>query len=442
MKVSIVGLGYVGLVTAVCFASKGIETVCYDVDEDKLKKVSRGIAPIYEPGLEELLTQSVRGGKLRVSSRCSEVVHNTDLTMITVGTPGDQDGRVDLSQVKSAAAEIGEALVRDNKKHLVVVKSTVPPGTTAGLVRSIIEDESGKTCGVGFSLCVNPEFLREGNAVYDAMNPDRIVIGEVDEGSSAKLLMLYEEFYGERLPPVLITNHVNAELIKYANNLFLAMRVSAINMIANICQRIPGADVEVVAKGIGMDHRIGPHFLRAGLGWGGSCWPKDLMGLKHLSRELGVDVPLLDATIEVNENQPRMAVRLAESELGELRGKRVSVLGLAFKPGTDDVRGAISIKLVGLLLERGAEVVVYDPVAMRNARAVLHDSVSYADSAQECIKDSDCCFIVTEWEEFKSLKPQDFVKLMRNPILIDGRRIYDPREFMGKLRYKAIGLGT
>ncbi|MCS7142282.1 MAG: UDP-glucose/GDP-mannose dehydrogenase family protein [Aigarchaeota archaeon] len=437
----VLGLGYVGLVTAACLSSRGIRTFCYDVDVEKLRSLRRGLSPIFEPGLKEMIRDVVDSGTLIVTDSLDDVIRNTSIAFITVGTPSSPDGQVDLSYIRAVSENIGAALRGRPDGYLVVVKSTVPPGTTAGVIKPVIEGGSGRSCGRGFSLCVNPEFLREGNAVYDTLNPDRIVIGEVDPGSSRPLIELYTKFYGERRPPTLITNHVNAELIKYTNNLFLAMRVSAINMIANVCQRIPGADVTVVAEGVGMDRRIGPHFLRAGLGWGGSCWPKDLRGLRYLARSLNVEVPLIDATIEVNEQQPLLAVKMASEMLGTLRGKRVAVLGLSFKPGTDDIREATSLKLIRHLLESGATVVAYDPAAMENARRVLGNSITFARSPRDCLDGADCCILVTEWEEFKSLTPLDFAGRMRFPLLIDGRRVYDPTVFSKGLRYVAVGLG-
>jgi UDPglucose 6-dehydrogenase len=283
--------------------------------------------------------------------------------------------------------------------------------------------------------------LREGAALHDTFNPDRIVIGECDKRSGDALESLYREFYAEKTPPLLRTTPVNAELIKYANNAFLAMKISFINTIANICERIPGADVTVVAKGIGLDKRIGSTFLNAGLGYGGSCLPKDLRALIQHSRSLGYEPKLLEAVEEVNSSQPQKAIELCKELVGELRGKRIAVLGLAFKPNTDDTRNAVSIKVVKRLLEEGAKVVVYDPKAMDNARRIFGGDVEYARGAEECLKDSECAIIVTEWDEFRKLKPEDFMKLMKTPAVVDGRRIYDPRVYSGKLKFKAVGLG-
>jgi UDPglucose 6-dehydrogenase len=434
-------MGYVGLCTAVAFASRGYTVVASEADPEKASMISRGAPPFYEPGLDEMLVEVLRSGRFRCTTSTEKAVLDTDVTFITVGTPSKPDGSVDLSYVESSAEEIGRALSSKGSYHLVVVKSTVIPGTTENVVKPILERSSRKRCGVDFGLCVNPEFLREGSALYDTFNPDRIVIGECDERSGDVLESLYKEFYAEKMPPLLRTSPVNAELIKYANNAFLAMKVSFINTIANICERIPGADVTVVAKGIGLDKRIGSLFLNAGLGYGGSCLPKDLRALIQHSRSLGYEPKLLEAVKEVNDGQPRRAIELCKELVGELRGRRVAVLGLAFKPNTDDMRDAVSIKIVKRLLEEGARVVVYDPRAVENAKKVFGSSVEYATSVEECLRGSECAIVVTEWEEFRRLKPEDFLRLMKEPVVVDGRRIYDAELFSSRLRFAAVGLG-
>ncbi|MEM0457230.1 MAG: UDP-glucose/GDP-mannose dehydrogenase family protein [Nitrososphaerota archaeon] len=438
-KICIIGSGYVGLTMAACFASRGIKVTCVDIDKERIEKIKKGEPPIHEPGLKEILAKVTSDGRLKVTEDYAEGMKDTEFSFICVGTPSKPDGSIDLSYVTSAAEAVGKNLRLASKNHLVVVKSTVVPGTTSRIVAPILESSSGMKIGRDFGLVFNPEFLREGSAVEDTFNPDRIIIGEHDEGSGKKLLALYKEFYNNLLPPYIITNTVNAELIKYANNAFLATKISFINEIANICQRIPGADVEIIAKGIGLDKRIGPLFLKAGLGYAGPCLPKDLSALISHAQSLGYDPLLLRAVQHANENQPYQAVLIAKNLLSTLKGKRVALLGLAFKPNTDDVRCAISLKLIDRLLKEGAQVVVFDPKGLENAKKLLGDTVLYADSAIECIKDADCCIIVTEWDEFKKLRPEDFVKFMRSPIVIDGRRVYDPKEFGNKLTYAAIG---
>ncbi|MCC6018809.1 MAG: UDP-glucose/GDP-mannose dehydrogenase family protein [Candidatus Verstraetearchaeota archaeon] len=437
--ISFFGLGYVGLTTATCLASRGFKVICYDVDESKVDAVNSGRAPFFEPKLDELLRRAVEEGYLKAVKDPKTAVLNSEVTFITVGTPSRDDGSIDLTYVKSASRMIGEALRLKSGWHLIVVKSTVQPTTTENVVGRIIEETSGRRCGDGFGLCMNPEFLREGNAVEDTFKPDRIIIGEVDKRSGDFLEEIYREFYGDDLPPIIRTSPVNAELIKYANNSFLAMKVSFINMIANLCQKIPGADVEIVARGIGLDRRIGPLFLKAGAGWGGSCFKKDLEALLDYAIKNCVELPLVEATLKVNRSQPYRVVELARELIGDFRGRRVSVLGLAFKPGTDDMRDAVSIRIVRRLVEEGAKVVVYDPKAMDNAKRIFGGDVEYANSVEECLKNSECAIIVTEWDEFRKLKPEDFIRFMRNPVVVDGRRIYDSNVYSRKLKFKAIG---
>jgi len=440
-RIAVVGSGYVGLTVGVCFASRGFRVFCVDVDVERVQRINRGEAPFYEPQLGGLLRGAVNRGLLSSTTDVAEAVADADFSFICVGTPSLPDGHVDLSQVRAAASAVGRALRDKSGYHVVVVKSTVVPGTTLGVVLPLLERESGKKLGNGFGLAVNPEFLSEGSAVDNFLHPDRIVIGCCDERSENALEQLYGEFYGDDMPPVVRVSPSTAELIKYASNAFLAMKVSFINTIANICERTPGADVVDVARGIGLDRRIGRLFLRAGLGYGGPCFPKDIRALVSYSKDVGYEPVLLEAVERVNELQPLRAVELAKRLVGSLRGRRVAVLGLSFKPNTSDMRDAISIKLIRRLLNEGAEVVVYDPAAMDEARKIFGSSVAYASSARECIRGADCCIVVTEWDEFKELSPDDFLGEMRFPAVVDGRRIYDPEIFRRKLRFAAIGLG-
>lgn len=440
-SISIIGTGYVGLCTAVGFANKGYKVIASTNNPKKVDQINSGVPPFFEPGLEELTKKAVKNGYLKCTLGREGAVINTDISFIAVGTPSQTDGSINLQQIEGAAREIGGALNKKEAYHLVVVKSTVVPSTTQNIVKPVIEQYSNKQCGVDFGLCMNPEFLREGSAVQDTFHPDRIVIGEFDKKSGDILESLYREFYSEDNPPVIRTNLPTAELIKYANNSLLAAKISFINEVANICQRIPGTDVKTVAKGIGLDNRISPLFLNAGLGYGGSCFPKDIKALVAFSKSLGYDPSLLKAIEQVNKTQPQQAVKLAKKHLGDLKGKRIAILGLAFKPNTDDMREARSIPLINQLIKEDANVVAYDPVAVLNAKSIFGDKIKYASSAIECLKNAYCCIIVTEWEEFKKLKPEDFTQNMKQPILIDGRRIYDPKPFKEKLKFEAIGLG-
>jgi UDPglucose 6-dehydrogenase len=440
-RISVFGLGPVGLVTAVCFAKKGNHVIGIDPDRDKLEKIRKAEAPFFEPKLKDYLAETVANGTFSVAEDGSVNTHS-DLAYIVVGTPSSEDGSIDLAYVKNAAAAIGQSIRETVHYQLVVVKSTVIPGTARTIVKPILERESSKRVGKAFGLCSNPEFLREGNAVRDAELPDRIVIGGEDSTAMTKLENFYKEFHGEPAPPVIRTTHENAELIKYANNAFLAMKVSFINTIANVAERTPGADVKVIAQGIGVDERIGSRFLDAGLGWGGSCFPKDLNALVGYGKSLGYPPEVIEAVVATNEKQKQRAVQLARQALGSLKGRRIAILGLAFKPETDDVREAVSIPLIRGLLTEGADVIAYDPAALQNARAILQDTIAYARDPCECLDKADCCIIVTEWDEFKTIAPSAFLERMRSPIVIDGRRIYDPGEFSSAgIKFSGIGLG-
>jgi UDPglucose 6-dehydrogenase len=439
-RIAVVGLGYVGLTTALCFASRGLNVVGVDVDTSKIDAINSRRLPIHEPDLDKLLIKSIENG-FTVTSR----IPHSNIYFITVGTPSKKDGSVDLTYIDQASIEIGDA-IKGSEAHnrpLVVVKSTVPPGTSRNIVKPRVERRSGKKIGAEIGLCSNPEFLREGSAVEDTLVPDRIIIGEYDSASGEALEDLYRNFYGiDKMPPLIRTAIENAELTKYANNAYLAMKVSFINEIAQLCERIPGADVTVVAKGIGLDKRIGDRFLNAGLGWGGSCFPKDVKALIAFSKNIGYKPLIISSTLEVNEKQPFTSIDMAKKMLGKLKGKRIALLGLAFKPDTDDIREAVSLKIISKLLDEGALITAYDPIAKLNVEKIFGDKVIYSNSSLECLKEADCCIIVTEWEEFKKLTYDDFTSNMKNPIVIDGRRIFAPENFIGTdIKLLAIGLG-
>lgn len=428
--------------TAVGFASKGYNVIASDVDEKKIGGINLGIPPFHEPGLQAKLSESIQRGNLKgIIGQTDQVILETDLTFVAVGTPSKTDGSIDLKYVESAACNIGKALEKKDSYHVAVIKSTVVPGTTQNVVKPILEKESKKKCGISFGLCMNPEFLRQGSAFQDTINADRVVIGSCDKRSGDTLENLYRGFYDAHMPELIRTTLSTAELIKYASNAMLATKISFINTIANICEQIPGADVKVVARAMGLDKRIGPLFLDAGLGYGGSCFPKDLKALIARSKSLGYDAELLDSVEKVNRKQPLKAVQFCRRQLGDLRAKKIAILGLAFKPDTDDMREARVIPIVSELLKEGAIVVTYDPIAIPIARTIFGDRISYASTALDCLKDSDACIIVTEWDEFKKLTPDDYKSNMKQPVLIDGRRIYDPKVFATKLRFTAIGLG-
>jgi UDPglucose 6-dehydrogenase len=442
-KLSIIGAGYVGLCTAVGFASRGYSVVACDVDQDKIAKINKGVPPFHEPGLQEKLSESIEKGNLKgVVGQISQVILETDLTFVAVGTPSKPDGSIDLKYIEAAACNIGKALKKKSSYHVTIIKSTVVPGTTQNTVKPIIERESKKVVGNDFGVCMNPEFLRQGSAFQDTMNAERVVIGSFDKRSGDVLEDLYNCFYSTHVPAIIRTSLSTAELIKYASNSMLATKISFINTIANICEKIPGADVKVVATAMGLDRRIGPLFLDAGLGYGGSCFPKDVKALIACSKGLGYDPELLDSVEQVNKTQPLKVVWFCRELLGSLADKKIAILGLAFKPDTDDMREARVIPIINQLLKEGAKVTAYDPVAIPIAKAIFDNKIGYASSALKCINGADACIVVTEWEEFKKLTPEDFIKNMKQPILIDGRRIYSAEKFRNKMKFIALGLGT
>ncbi|MHA1211686.1 MAG: UDP-glucose dehydrogenase family protein [Candidatus Heimdallarchaeota archaeon] len=460
-KITIAGTGYVGLITGAVFADKGFKVIALDVDQDKITKVNNGETFFFEPHLDLLLRRVVLEKKTLIASGdIAESIMASNVTFICVGTPTQEDGSCDLQYIRQVASDIGKAIAKKESYHLVVVKSTVVPETTTKVVQPILEKESGKKAGVGFGLCMSPEFLREGQSVYDMIYPDRIVIGEFDERSGEELNTLFESLYQTKddefntnwkkifskelsLPPILRYSLETAECIKYANNSFLATKILFINELANICERVPGIDVKHIAKGIGLDVRISPKFLGAGAGFGGSCFPKDVSALAHFAQTKQYKTKLLLSVLEINDHQAKRMVELAEEQLGNLRGKTIAMLGLSFKPETDDMRNAPSIKITKHLLDKGAQVIAWDPKAIHEAKKSVYigDKIIYGNSIAETLQDADACMLVTEWQVFKDLKPADF-KQMKTPILIDGRRIYEPEVFSnGGITYTGIGLG-
>jgi len=441
VRLSIIGAGYVGLVSAVCFADRGYEVTLSSEDPEKVKQINNCISPFYEKDLEETLKKAVGSGKLRATLGREDAVLDSDVTFVAVGTPSKTDGSIDLTYIKDSCTKIGKVLQEKAGYHLVVVRSTVVPGTTQNVVKPIIEKFSRKVAGKDFGLVMQPEFLRQGSAIYDTINPDRLIIGEHDPRSGESLLNLYQEFYKEKFPPTLRVNLSSAEMIKYASNAFLATKISFINEVANVCEKVRGVDVVKVAEGMGLDQRIGKKFLHAGPGFGGSCFPKDLKAIVAFARERNYRPKILESVLKVNENQANHIIELAKSQLKTLRGKRIAVLGLSFKPETDDIREAPSIRIIRQLLKGGTEVIVYDPVAIKNASKTFGKKIEYVDSVRSCLKNADAALIVTEWEEFNKLTPTDFKQLMKYPIVIDARRIYDPATYRSDTAYTAIGLG-
>ena len=406
MRIAVIGTGYVGAITGACFAELGNEVVFVDNDPAKVETISRGESPIYEPGLEELLQRNLH--RIEATGDTPAAVRGSDVTFICVGTPSREDGSIDLRYIEEVSHDIGSAL-RDMNGHVVVVKSTVLCGTTDGIVRRILEETSGKVAHQDFSLASNPEFLREGSAVHDVFHPDRIVLGVGDSMAKEVLEHLYQDFDA----PILVTDIPVAEMIKYVSNAFLATKIGFANEVGNLCKQ-KGIDTAQVFEGVGMDGRINPSFFRSGIGFGGSCFPKDVQALMAQSRDEGVELRILEAVMQGNEAQPLRSIALLKKHIPELKGKRVGVLGLAFKPDTDDVRDSRALPIILALEKEGAEVVAYDPLATDNFRR-LAPTADYVDSAQEVLG-CDAVIIATEWKEFDEL---DF----SGCIVIDGRRV-------------------
>lgn len=411
MKISIVGCGYVGCVTGVCFADMGNEVTLVDVDSDKVDFINEGRSPIYEPGLEALMQKNRE--RVRATTNLRAAIHDTDITFVAVGTPSNADGSIDLTYVFRVCEEIGEVLREKEDFHIVIIKSTVFPGTTDDRVRHILEYTSGKKAGVDFGLGSNPEFLREGNAVHDFLSPDRIVIGADDPRTADVLKALYASIDSK----VLVTSSRTAEMIKYASNAILATKISFANEIGNLCKTI-GIDSNDVFLGVGMDSRVSPAFFRTGIGFGGSCLPKDVRALVAGARAHGEDLSILDAVLKTNETQPLRLLALLKKHIPDLDGKTIGVLGLAFKPDTDDIRESRALPVITGLLSSGAGVIAYDPAAMDNFRRVF-PQITYASSAG-AVLEADAVLILTEWKEFEDL---DY----HGRIVIDGRRLEAPR---------------
>ncbi|MGC9347915.1 MAG: UDP-glucose dehydrogenase family protein [Anaerolineae bacterium] len=427
-NIALIGAGYVGMVSGACFADLGNKVTCVDINEQRIANLNQGIMPIFEPGLEELVRRNVKANRLLFTTSYEEALADADFAFIAVGTPSDVDGQADLRYVRMAAESIADVM----DHYLIIInKSTVPVGTgdwVADIIRNRRPDAPA------FDVVSCPEFLREGSAISDFMSPDRVILGSTNRDAAEKVAQLH-------LPlrtTIMITDLRTAEMVKYASNAFLAAKISFINEIANICEAL-GADVKEVAYGMGLDKRIGPYFLDAGLGWGGSCFPKDVKALASMAEIEGRHPHLLHAVMDINRDQRYAPLRKVETCVGDLRGKVVAVLGLAFKPNTDDMRDAPSIDVIRNLQRKGAVVRAYDPVAMDNAVDLLTD-VEMMDNAYDAADGADALVLVTEWNEFKNLDLARVKSLMNEPVLIDGRNIYDPDQARS-LGFKYMGIG-
>lgn len=433
MKISVMGTGYVGLVSGACLAERGHQVTCIDIRPEVVQEINAGRPPIHEIGLDKLLRSARDKGMLSATTDAKTAILDSDVTLICVGTP-TVDGRMDMSQIVAAAKEIGSALASKRGYHVVAVKSTVLPGTTEGPVKAAIESHVGRKVGDGWGLCMNPEFLREGRAVEDFRVPDRIVVGATDSMTAEVFLNVYADF----TCPKLVTTPRTAEMIKYVSNSLLATMISFSNEIGNMCSAVPGVDARLVWKGVHLDRRLTPingqvggaagvtEYLWHGLGFGGSCFPKDVAALRSFGRTVGEQTRMLDAVLDINADQPLRMVALLEKEL-KLAGKTVAVLGLAFKPGTDDLRESPALPLVAELRRKGAKVLAHDPIAMPHAkkRPEFRDVV-FAEGWEEALKKSDACCLVTAWPEYRSIQPTDFLKLMTRALVIDGRGVFEP----------------
>jgi UDPglucose 6-dehydrogenase len=431
MHIAVIGTGYVGLVSGACFAEFGNNVICVDSDESKIARITGGEMPIYEPGLEALVAKNVREGRLEFTTDIRGAVEKSLVVMLAVGTPSANDGSADMSQIEAVAFEIARAL---NGYKVIVTKSTVPVGA-AGYIKKIIDENKQSSCR--YSVASNPEFLREGAAINDFMRPDRVVLGCVDEEAVAIMKDLYRPLYLIETPFV-ITNPESAEMIKYASNAFLATKISFINEIANLCDLL-GADVRDVAKGMGMDKRIGTKFLHPGPGFGGSCFPKDVRALSALARRAGYQMKLTDAVMEVNKAQMAAIIDRIRRVVPHLEGRTVAVLGLSFKPNTDDLREAPAVRMIKDLLARGAVVRAYDPAAMDPARRVLPD-VIYCEDEYDAASGSEALVVVTEWNQFRGLDLDKLKSVMSKLNIVDLRNIYEP-DAIRSAGFKYVSMG-
>ncbi len=438
MNIAIVGTGYVGLVSGTCFAEMGVDVTCVDIDKNKIERLKNGDIPIYEPGLDEMVLRNAREGRLHFTTSLAEVIDDVEVVFSAVGTPPDEDGSADLQYVMAVAREFGRSI----KKYTVLVtKSTVPVGTAAKVKAAIMEELALRGAHIPFDVASNPEFLKEGAAIKDFMSPDRVVVGVESEHARQLMSRLYRPFLLNNFR-VIFTDIPSAEMIKYAANSMLATRISFMNDIANLCELV-GADVNMVRKGIGSDSRIGSKFLYPGCGYGGSCFPKDVKALIKTATKEGYDMRVLRAVEEVNEQQKHVVFTKLVRHFGgidKMKGKRIAIWGLAFKPETDDMREATSLVTIGRLLDAGCLVKVFDPVAMAECRRRVGNAVEYAGDMYDAVVDADALLLLTEWKQFRLPSWKVITRSMATPVVIDGRNIYDPDDMQRLgIEYHCIG---
>ena len=434
MKISIVGLGFVGLSLTSVLAARGNDILGIDIDKNKCKDIQKGISPFFEPELEKLLKIGLRK-KLKISTDIS-LMKNSDMIFVTVGTPQRSNGSIELSMIKNAVKSIGKVVKNDTRNPIIFIKSTVTPGTMQKIVLPILEKESGKKAGKDFGLISNPEFLQESTAIKDTKFPHVVVLG----GYQTKYMKKAKKFFSKIHPdiPIVLTNHQTAEMIKYANNSFLATKISFINQLSNICQNIPGANIDDIAKTIGLDPRIGRLFLNAGPGYGGSCLPKDMKALINFADKIGINPTLLNAVEQTNKKQIQNIILLIEKTLGSLENKHIAILGTAFKPNTDDIRDSIAIELIKKLLKKKVDITVYDPKAIKNTKIIFGEKIKYASSISNSLKNSQCAIIMVHWKQFEKIN-KNSTRLMKRKFIIDCRRVLSKKQL--NFEYHAIGIG-
>ena len=434
MKIGIIGLGFVGLSFASVLASKGYSIIGVDTDKEKLEKIKNGIVPFYEPKLQSMLRRSLNVG-LKISSNIL-AIKKCNLIFVTVGTPQKRNGEIDLTMIKNVTNKIGKLLSKTKHKPIIIIKSTVIPGTTQNVILPILQRISGKNVGKDFGLLTNPEFLRETMAVNDTLHPHVIVLG----GDNDIFLKRARRFYSNlhHSVPIVLTNYSTAEIIKYANNSFLATKISFINQIASICEEIPDANIDDVAKTIGLDPRIGNLFLDAGPGYGGSCLPKDVKAIINFSTKAGINPTLLTAVEKTNKQQINSIIKLIKQNIGKIHGRKIAVLGIAFKPETDDIRDSVSVELVNRLIKLGAKITIHDPKAIENAKKIFNNKIKYQKSVSTAVKDCKCAIIMTAWKQYEKINNKT-IEQMAKKFIIDSRRIISDKKLNAK--YFAIGLG-
>ncbi len=434
MKIGIIGLGFVGLSLTSVLASKGYDVIGIDVDNEKCNKIINGISPFFEPELEKVLQNGLKK-KLKIENNFL-LINSCDFIFVTVGTPQKANGSIDLSKIKKAISTIAENLLKNDKKPIIIIKSTVIPGTIKKVILPILEKKSNKKNGKDFGLISNPEFLQESNAIRDTKFPHAVVLG----GDGTEFMKKTKKLFMKLHPniPIIITNHQTAEMIKYANNSFLATKISFINQLSNICQKIPGANIDDIGATMGLDPRIGKLFLNAGPGYGGSCLPKDMRALINFASTSGINPTLLNAVEEINTKQLEQIILMTKEKLGNLSSKKITILGTAFKPNTDDIRDSIAIELIKKLLKKKAKITIHDPKAMKNTKRIFEEKINYAETMKDALSKSECVIIMTQWKQYEKLNNNEF-DYMKRKFIIDCKRILAKKQL--DVDYYAIGLG-